>query len=90
MDQDIVITLVSGALQLALKVALPLLGVGLVIGLAVSVFQAVTQIQEQTLSFIPKVLALAGVLVVGGPWMLNQLVTYTQDLWLSIPQMVGA
>jgi flagellar biosynthetic protein FliQ len=50
----------------------------------------VTQIQEQTLSFIPKVLALAGVLVIGGPWMLNQLVTYTQDLWLSIPQMVGA
>jgi flagellar biosynthetic protein FliQ len=90
MDQDVVITLVSGALELALKVALPLLGVGLVIGLAVSVFQAVTQIQEQTLSFIPKVLALAGVLVVGGPWMLNQLGAYTQDLWLSIPQMVGA
>ena len=90
MDQDVVITLVSGALELALKVALPLLGVGLVVGLAVSVFQAVTQIQEQTLSFIPKVLALAGVLVVGGPWMLNQLVSYTQDLWLSIPQMVGA
>ena len=89
MDQDVVITLVSGALQLALKIALPLLGVGLVIGLAVSVFQAVTQIQEQTLSFIPKVLALAGVLVVGGPWMLNQLLTYTQDLWLSIPQLVG-
>jgi flagellar biosynthesis protein FliQ len=90
MDQDVVITLVSGALQLTLKLALPLLGVGLVIGLAVSVFQAVTQIQEQTLSFIPKVLALAGVLVVGGPWMLNQLVAYTQDLWLSIPQVVGA
>ena len=59
------------------------------IGLAVSVFQAVTQIQEQTLSFIPKVLALAGVLVVGGPWMLGQVLTYTQDLWLSIPQLVG-
>ena len=90
MDQDVVITLVSGALQLALKVALPLLAVGLVIGLAVSVFQAVTQIQEQTLSFIPKILAIAGVLIVGGPWMLNQLLTYTQDLWLSIPQLVGA
>ena len=89
MDQDVVITLVSGALQLALKIALPLLGVGLVIGLAVSVFQAVTQIQEQTLTFIPKVLALAGVLVVGGPWMLSQILTYTQDLWLSIPQLVG-
>jgi flagellar biosynthesis protein FliQ len=90
MDQDLVINLVTAALQLALKVALPLLGVGLVIGLAVSVFQAVTQIQEQTLSFIPKVLAMAGVLVVGGPWMLNQLLSYTENLWLSIPQLVGA
>jgi flagellar biosynthesis protein FliQ len=89
MDQDLVINLVTAALQLALKVALPLLGVGLVIGLAVSVFQAVTQIQEQTLSFIPKVLAMAGVLVVGGPWMLNQLLSYTENLWLSIPQLVG-
>jgi flagellar biosynthesis protein FliQ len=90
MDQDLVINLVTAALQLALKIALPLLGVGLVIGLAVSVFQAVTQIQEQTLSFIPKVLAMAGVLVVGGPWMLNQLLSYTENLWLSIPQLVGA
>jgi flagellar biosynthesis protein FliQ len=90
MDQDLVINLVTAALQLALKIALPLLGVGLVIGLAVSVFQAVTQIQEQTLSFIPKVLAMAGVLVVGGPWMLNQILSYTENLWLSIPQLVGA
>jgi flagellar biosynthesis protein FliQ len=66
-----------------------LLLVGLVIGLVVSVFQAVTQIQEQTLSFIPKILALAGVLVIGGPWMLNQLLTYTTDLWLQIPNLVG-
>ena len=89
MDQDVVITLVSGALQLALRVALPLLCVGLVIGLAVSVFQAVTQIQEQTIVFIPKVLALAGVLVIGGPWMLNQLLSYTTELWSEIPRYVG-
>jgi flagellar biosynthesis protein FliQ len=89
-DQDTVITLSTQALQLALKVALPLLLVGLVIGLLVSVFQAVTQIQEQTLSFIPKILALAAVLVIGGPWMLNQLLTYTSDLWLQIPQLVGS
>ena len=89
MDQDVVITLVSGALALALKVALPLLGVGLVIGLAVSVFQAVTQIQEQTLSFIPKILAMAAVLVVGGPWMLNQILGYTAELWTQIPDLVG-
>ena len=89
MDQDVVITLVSGALQLALKIALPLLGVGLVIGLAVSVFQAVTQIQEQTLAFIPKVIALAAVLLLLGPWMLNQLLTYTADLWGGIPHLIG-
>jgi flagellar biosynthetic protein FliQ len=49
----------------------------------------VTQIQEQTLSFIPKVLALAGVLLIGGPWMLGELLNYTTELWLSIPDMVG-
>jgi flagellar biosynthesis protein FliQ len=89
MSQDVVVNLVESALTLALKVALPLLGVGLVIGLVVSVFQAVTQIQEQTLTFIPKVLALAAVLVIGGPWMLNELLGYTTDLWTSIPSLVG-
>jgi flagellar biosynthetic protein FliQ len=89
MDQDTVITLATQMLQLALKIALPLLLVGLIVGLIVSVFQAVTQIQEQTLQFIPKILALCAVLLFGGPWMLNQLLTYTQDLWLSIPQLVG-
>jgi flagellar biosynthetic protein FliQ len=89
MNQDTVITLSTQALSLTLKIALPLLLVGLLIGLAVSVFQAVTQIQEQTLSFIPKVLALAGVLLIGGPWMLGELLNYTSELWLSIPDMVG-
>ena len=89
MGPDVVLELCTQALELALRVGLPLLVVGLVVGLAVSVFQAVTQIQEQTLSFIPKILALAGVLLVLGPWMLNQLLSYTTDLWGSIPQLVG-
>jgi flagellar biosynthesis protein FliQ len=89
MGPDVVLELCTQALELALRVGLPLLVVGLVVGLAVSVFQAVTQIQEQTLSFIPKILALAGVLIVLGPWMLNQLLSYTTDLWSSIPQLVG-
>jgi len=88
-DQDTVVNLSTQAMTLALKIALPLLMVGLIVGLLVSVFQAVTQIQEQTLSFIPKIIALAAVLVVGGPWMLNQLMVYTTDLWGSIPEMVG-
>jgi flagellar biosynthesis protein FliQ len=89
MGPDVVLELCTQALELALRVGLPLLVVGLVVGLAVSVFQAVTQIQEQTLSFIPKILALAGVLIVLGPWMLNQLLSYTTDLWSSIPQLIG-
>jgi flagellar biosynthetic protein FliQ len=89
MGPDVVLELCTQALELALRVGLPLLVVGLVVGLAVSVFQAVTQIQEQTLSFIPKILALAGVLIVLGPWMLNQLLSYTTDLWASIPQLIG-
>jgi flagellar biosynthesis protein FliQ len=89
MSSDTVLELSMQALELALRVALPLLIVGLVVGLAVSIFQAVTQIQEQTLSFIPKILALAGVLIVVGPWMLNQLLSYTTELWSRIPTLVG-
>jgi flagellar biosynthesis protein FliQ len=89
MGADTVLELCTQALELTLRVALPLLLVGLVVGVAVSVFQAVTQIQEQTLSFIPKILALAGVLIVAGPWMLGQLLSYTTDLWSSIPNLVG-
>jgi flagellar biosynthetic protein FliQ len=89
MGADSVLELSTQALELALRVALPLLLVGLVVGLAVSVFQAVTQIQEQTLAFIPKIVALAAVLLLLGPWMLNQLLSYTADLWGGIPQMIG-
>ena len=89
MDSDLVISLAVAAMELALKIALPLLLVGLAVGLIISVFQAVTQIQEQTLTFIPKILATVVVMVVGGPWMLDQLLSYTADLWGSIPQLIG-
>ena len=89
MNEDVVINLVMNAMTLAFKVAMPMLGVALVLGLVVSVIQAVTQIQEQTLSFIPKIIGLAVVLVVGGPWMLGQIVSYTQELYSSIPSLVG-
>jgi len=88
-NTDAVISLAGPAMTLALKVALPLLAAGLIVGLLVSIFQAVTQIQEQTLSFIPKVLAVVGIVVVMGPWMLDQLITYTDQLWASIPKFVG-
>ena len=66
-----------------------MLAFALVLGLAVSIVQAVTQIQEQTLSFIPKIIGLAVVIVVAGPWMLGQIVSYTAELYASIPSLVG-
>jgi flagellar biosynthesis protein FliQ len=89
MNQDVAVSLAMDAITLSLKLALPILMVGLIVGLVISVFQAVTQIQEQTLSFIPKVLALIAVMVIAGPWMLGQLETYTQALYSSIPDLVG-
>ena len=89
MSQDQVISICVSAMELALKIGMPILLVGLVVGLLVSIFQAATQIQEQTLSFIPKVAGLAVVLVVGGPWMLGQIVTYTQSLYEQIPSLIG-
>ena len=89
MNQDTVVGIAVQAMEVALKVALPLLLVGLIVGLVVSIFQAVTQIQEQSLSFIPKILGLVVVILVGGPWMLGQLVTWTQELYGSIPSLVG-
>lgn len=77
-------------MSLALKVAGPLLLVGLVVGLLVSIFQAVTQIQEQSLTLIPKIVGIAVVVVLLGPWMLGQLVSYTTNLYTSIPTLVGS
>jgi flagellar biosynthetic protein FliQ len=89
MNQDTVINLATQAMMLALKVAGPVLLLGLIIGLLVSIFQAVTSIQEQSLSFIPKIVGVAVLIVVLGPWMLGQLVSYAQNLYLSIPSLLG-
>ncbi len=89
MNQDTVISLATQAMKLALEVAGPLLLVGLVIGLLVSLFQAVTQIQEMSLSFIPKIVGIAVLIVILGPWMLNNVVTYATNLYQSIPSLVG-
>jgi flagellar biosynthetic protein FliQ len=89
-NQDTVVNLASQAMSLALKIAGPLLLVALVIGLLISVFQAVTQIQEQSLSLIPKLAGVAVVIILLGPWMLGQLVAYTTALYTAIPTMVGS
>ena len=89
MTTDTVLELTMSAIELGMKIALPILLVGLAVGLIISVFQAITQIQEQTLTFIPKIVATVAVMVIGGPWMLDQLLQYTTELWLSIPELIG-
>jgi flagellar biosynthetic protein FliQ len=89
MNQDTVTQLALHAMTVTVEVSAPFLIAGLIVGLIVSIFQAATSIQEVTLSFIPKILVTGAVIVVAGPWMLGQLVAYTQNLFLSIPSLVG-
>ena len=89
MDTDVVVSLSTQAMSLALKISLPLLLVGLVVGVLISIVQAVTSIQEQSLTFIPKIAGLAALIVILGPWMLGQVVNYAQNLYLSIPQLIS-
>jgi flagellar biosynthetic protein FliQ len=89
MGSQTVLTLVQQALFITVLVSAPLLLTALVVGLVVSIFQAATQINEMTLSFIPKLLAMFAVLVLVGPWILTTLVDYVQRLFGSIPQLVG-
>lgn len=89
MTPESVIEVGQGALKMAAMIgAVPLLA-ALAVGLVVGMFQAATQINEMTLSFIPKLLVLFAALGIGGPWMLHQMVDYTRQMITSIPQMIG-
>ncbi|MDE2612271.1 MAG: flagellar biosynthesis protein FliQ [Burkholderiales bacterium] len=89
MDAQQVLTAGQQGLTTLLMVAAPMLGVVLVVGLAVSIFQAATQISEATLSFVPKIVAAVLVLAFAGPWMLETLVEYLQRTLQSLPAAVG-
>jgi flagellar biosynthesis protein FliQ len=88
MTPDVSLHLFAQLLWQALVVSAPLLLTVLIVGLVVSIFQVVTQIQEMSLTFIPKLLASVAVLVLAGPWMLGQLVAYSSSLIRSIPRLV--
>jgi flagellar biosynthetic protein FliQ len=87
MDQSQIMEVGAKAMWVTLQVSMPVLGVALVVGLLVSIFQAVTQLQEPTLTFIPKILAVVVVIVIAGPWMLNTMLGFTIDLWAGIPDV---
>jgi flagellar biosynthetic protein FliQ len=89
MSPESVVTIGRHALEMTLMLAAPLLLTALAVGLIVGIFQAATQINEMTLSFIPKLLAMAAVLAISGPWMIRQLVEYSRNLIQSIPGMIG-
>jgi flagellar biosynthetic protein FliQ len=88
MDNVFAIEVVNQAIRVALMLSAPMLIGALVVGVLVSIFQAVTQINEQTLSFIPKILVIIAALVIFSPWMMETMVSYTQELFLSIPEVV--
>ena len=89
MTPETVVTIGQQAIEMTLILSAPLLLSALVIGLVVSIFQAATQINEMTLSFIPKLLGIFVVLVIAGPWMVNTMVDYIQRLFGNIPWMIG-
>lgn len=88
MTPELVMTIGQDALTTMLVLAMPMLLVALAIGLLIGVFQAATQINEMTLSFIPKLIGMAVAIAVAGPWMLMVIVTYTQNLIINIPAMI--
>lgn len=88
MTTDAVVEIASEALFLIIKVSLPVLLVSLIVGLLISIFQAVTSIQEQTLTFVPKIICVFLALIVFGQWMLTSMVEYTTELWLSFSNYV--
>lgn len=88
MTEETVVTLGREALMMVLLVGAPMLGLGLLAGLVVSVFQATTQIYEQTLIFVPKIVAVLLAVVLFGPWMIRTMVDYTAAIFASLPSMV--
>jgi len=87
MTQDFVVTVIYNGVTLVLLLSMPAVGVGLLVGFLISLFQAVTQIQEQTLTFVPKVIAVLGMIALTSPWIIALAVDFTVTLWANIPMM---
>ncbi len=89
MTDTSIIELAMRTMMVALKLSAPILVTSLVIGFTVSLFQSMTQIQEFTLAFVPKVVAVGVALVLSGNWMLHTMVSYTEQLWTHIPDLLA-
>ena len=89
MSSEIVIQLAQEALMMVMLVSAPMLGLGLIVGLSVSIFQATTSIQEQTLAFIPKIIAVFVAILIFGPWMLRLMVEFMIGILVNLPDRIG-
>jgi len=89
MDADSVIQIGSEAVKMVLFISLPMLIVALVVGIAISLFQAVTQIQEMTLTFVPKIIAVFAAMIIAAPWMTERMVSFTRDIFNMIPTLTS-
>jgi flagellar biosynthesis protein FliQ len=88
MTPDMIVGLMVDTIKVTLLVAAPMLIVGLVVGVLISLFQAVTQIQEMTLVFVPKIVAVMVTMVAALPWMMSMMITYTQNIFANIPAYI--
>ena len=88
MTPEFVVGFARQCIELTLLIALPMLGVGLVVGLTVSIFQAATKIQEMTLSFIPKIVSIFIALLLAFPWIMGKMTNFTREIFLNIPDYI--
>ena len=88
MTPDFIVGFSRMAMETTLMLAMPILGLGMAVGLTVSVFQSVTQIQEMTLTFVPKIVAVLLGMMFFGPWMLTKLLNYTEGIFVNFPQYI--
>ena len=89
MSSELIIQLAQEALMMVMLVSAPMLGLGLIVGLMVSIFQATTSIQEQTLAFIPKIIAVFVAILIFGPWMLRLMVEFVTGVFANLPDRIG-
>lgn len=88
MTPEFVIGFARQAIELTLMIALPMMGIGLVVGVAVSIIQAATQIQEMTLTFVPKIVSIFLALLISFPWIMNKMITFTREVIINLPNWV--
>lgn len=88
MTPEFIVGFARQAIEITLTISLPMLGIGMIVGVLVSVIQAATQIQEMTLTMVPKIVAIFLALIISFPWIMDKMVSYTRDIFLNLPTYI--